>query len=247
MTTLSAEALAEGDDRLPLHQRLSDLLIEAIRRGEFGPSTPLPPESEIARRCDIAVGTVRKAMDNLTTQGVIVRQQGRGTFVRRLDLSNSLLRFFRFGREPTSIPNGTVLSSRVEPVDGVTRDALHLPLDAHVLHLERLRFLRGDPMVRETLWLPLPLFDPLRSTPPHAYPDLLYPYYESTVGVMVTRATEDLTVVAPELRDVELLDCAPDEPVVEIQRVARSFDGSPVERRISRGPARTFHYRVEIS
>lgn len=247
MTTLSADALRHGDERLPLHQRLSDLLIKAIGQGEFTPTKALPPENEIARRCDVAVGTVRKAMDNLTTQGIVERRQGRGTFVRRLDVSHSLLRFFRFGDAPTQVPRGRVLSRHLAPADPSTSEALRLPGGARVLHLERLRFLHDRPVLRENLWLPLPLFESFVDVAPPAFPDLLYPYYEDAVGVVITRATEDLSVVDADSRDIELLGCRESDPVVAIERLARSVDGSPVERRISRGPARTFRYRVEIS
>lgn len=248
MTTLSPDVLSTSDPRLPLHQRLADALAEAIRGGAFPPQQALPAESEIARDCGVSLGTVRQAMATLRERGLIERRQGRGTFVRRADLGGSLLRFFRFGDvEPGTAPTGDVLSTRVEQPDAATCTSLDLRRRDEVLRLERLRRLGGDPVVRETIWLPLPRFARLASLPPDAFPDLLYPYYEDACGAVVTRALEDLTIDRASDRDCELLACASLEPVVVIERLALAVDDAPLERRISRGAASSFHYRMEIS
>lgn len=248
MTPLSPAFLDATDDRLPLHRRLADALSAAIKRGDFPPGQPLPSESEIARDCGVALGTVRQAMSSLREQGLIERRQGRGTFVRRADFAHSLLRFYRFGDvEPGRMPTGEVLSTRTQEADAATAASLQCRVGDRVLRLERLRQFAGEPVAWETIWLPLPRFAALADLRPDRYPDLLYPFYELRCDAVIVRALEDLTIAAATDRDCELLACGSSEPVVVIERVAFAVDETPLERRISRGAAATFHYRVEIS
>lgn len=247
MTTLSAQTLAAGDPGLPLHRRLAEAIATSIRSGELDPSTPLPSEKDIARDCDVALGTVRQAMSLLREAGLIERRQGRGTFVKRADFSRSLLRFFRHGGDGSAIPEGTILSSASTTADAATAEALDLTPGDPVLQLERVRSLDGRPVVHEVLWLPLPAFAALADVATGDYPDLLYPFYEERCGVMVARAAEELQLAEATARDVELLACPDGTPIIAIERVAHDISGRPVERRLSRGDARTFRYRVEIS
>ncbi len=247
MTTLSGQDLRSRDPRLPLHRRLADALTEAIRRGDYSPSDPLPSESEIARTCDVAIGTVRQAMAQLREDGLIERRQGRGTFVRRADFSHSLLRFFRFGDGGEDVPESSILTSTTVAASEPTSRALGLDDASSVLHLHRVRRLGGRPVVHEDVYLPLPEHEPLVDLEPGEYPNLLYPLYEERCGVVVVRASEELTLSSATQRDADVLGCSVGDPVVAIERVTTAVDGRVVEHRLSRGDARTFRYRVEIS
>lgn len=247
MTTLSAQTLAAGDPGLPLHRRLAEVLAAAIRSGELTPAAPLPSEKDIARDCDVALGTVRQAMSVLQEAGLIERRQGRGTFVKRADFSRSLLRFFRFGDDAGAVPGSTILTSEETSADADTAAALDLTPGDPALHLTRVRSLAGTPVVHEVIWLPLPRFAGLTDVATDDFPDLLYPFYEERCDVMVARAHEELSFAEATSRDTELLGCAEGAPIISIERVAHAIDGRPTERRISRGDARTFRYRVEIS
>lgn len=97
------------------------------------------------------------------------------------------------------------------------------------------------------LWLAVPPFALLADVQVEDYPDLLYPFYEERCGVLVARAEEELQLAEATARDTELLDCPEGAPIITIERIAHDISGRPVERRVSRGDARTFRYRVEIS
>ena len=96
------------DERLPLYQRLREEMLAKISAGEWTPGAPIPTEAELTRHYGVAIGTVRKAVDTLVNEGLLLRSQGRGTFLRRPNFETSLARFFRQvnaggGREtPTS-------------------------------------------------------------------------------------------------------------------------------------------------
>ncbi|HAW23394.1 MAG TPA: GntR family transcriptional regulator, partial [Pseudomonas sp.] len=83
------------DERLPLYQRLREEMLAKIAAGEWTPGAPIPTEAELTRHYGVAIGTVRKAVDTLVNEGLLLRSQGRGTFVRRPNFDASLARFFR--------------------------------------------------------------------------------------------------------------------------------------------------------
>ena len=90
------------------------------------------------------------------------------------------------------------------------------------------------------------LFGALADIPPDALPNTLYTLYEERFGVTVYRAAEQLTAVAATEREAELLAVAPGTPLLEIDRLATSLDGVPVEWRLSRCRTDAHRYRVEL-
>ena len=98
------------DERLPRYQRLRDEIAEKIARHVWRPGDALPTEADLAASHNIAVGTVRKAIDALAADELVERQQGRGTFVRRPQFDASLFRFFRYaGMDEQTVPGSRLL------------------------------------------------------------------------------------------------------------------------------------------
>ena len=85
-----------SDSRLPLYQRLRDQLVEQIANNRWRPGEAIPTEAALSAEYQLSTGTVRKAVDSLVSEGILERQQGRGTFIRRPQFQSSLFRFFRF-------------------------------------------------------------------------------------------------------------------------------------------------------
>src|SRR5260370_42462779 len=113
------------DDRLPRYQRLRDDLAARINRNEWRPGEPIPSEAELGAHYGVAIGTVRKAIDQLVADAVLERQQPRGTFVRRAALNSSRFRFFRFPSESGDRPLPTRPSHR--PQSGAATSAVRPP------------------------------------------------------------------------------------------------------------------------
>ena len=116
------------DERLPLYQRLREEMLAKISSGEWTPGAPIPTEAELTRHYGVAIGTVRKAVDTLVNEGLLLRSQGRGTFLRRPNFETSLARFFRQvnaggGRE---IPTSRILSMTLRTPSKTITDALKL-------------------------------------------------------------------------------------------------------------------------
>lgn len=237
-----------SDARLPLYQRLRDQLAEQIANNRWRPGEAIPTEAALSAEYELSTGTVRKAIDALVSEGVLERQQGRGTFIRRPQFQSSLFRFFRFqsASGERRVPESRILS--VEPVaaPSAVAQALGLPADAPVIRIVRVRLLEVEPVLAEEIWLPRNRFQPLLEVDLSQKGPLLYPIYEETCGQVVAYAEETLTAESVNEVYARLLQVPVNSPVVVIERLARDYAGNPLEWRRSRGHAEHFRYRVEI-
>lgn len=237
-----------ADARLPLYQQLRDALASRIARREWLPGDALPSEAEIAQSQGVAIGTVRKAVEQLVAEGLVERRQGLGTFVLRKSFPSSLSRFFRFQSESgeSRIPHSQLLSRREAPASASVARALGLSRDDPVIALERLRTIDGAPFLWEDIWLPRRPFSALLDLAPPDFGDLLYPLYEERCGQVVASAEEILTVESADETDAARLALSPGAPLIVIARTALDAAGAAIEWRLCRGPASRFRYRVEI-
>lgn len=242
MNTLSSDA------RLPLYQRLRDHLVEQIANNRWRPGEAIPTEAVLSAEYELSTGTVRKAVDALVSEGILERQQGRGTFVRRPQFQSSLFRFFRF-QGPSGerqVPESRILSIESLAAPSAVSEALGLALDAQVIRIVRTRLLEVQPLLAEEIWLPRTRFQALLDIDLAQQGPLLYPIYESVCGQVVASAEETLTAEAVNDVYARLLQVPVHSPVVVIERLARDYAGQPLEWRRSRGHAEHFRYRVDI-
>lgn len=237
-----------SDVRLPLYQRLRDLLAEQIANNRWRPGEAIPTEATLSAEYQLSTGTVRKAIDALVSEGVLERQQGRGTFVRRPQFQSSLFRFFRF-QTPAGerqVPESRILSIEAVAAPSAVAHVLGLSIQAPVIRIIRVRLLDVQPVLAEEIWLPCNRFQPLLEIDLSCKGPLLYPIYEEVCGQVVASAEETLT--AESVSDVyaRLLNIPINSPVVVIERLARDYAAMPLEWRRSRGHAEHFRYSVDI-
>ncbi|SFA90553.1 GntR family transcriptional regulator [Pseudomonas sp. NFPP24] len=242
MNTLSSDA------RLPLYQRLRDQLIEQIANNRWRPGEAIPTEAVLSAEYALSTGTVRKAVDALVSEGILERQQGRGTFVRRPQFQSSLFRFFRF-QGPSGerqVPQSRILTVESVAAPSAVSEALGLASEAQVIRIVRTRLFDVQPLLAEEIWLPRARFQALLDIDLAVQGPLLYPVYESVCGQVVASAEETLTAESVNAVYARLLQVPVNSPVVVIERLARDYAGQPLEWRRSRGHAEHFRYHVDI-
>lgn len=243
----SSPALAQTDQRLPLHARVKDDLIRRVRANEWGSTTPLPPESALAEEYGISVGTLRRVLSELAAEGLLERHQGRGTYVRRATFQHSLFRFFRMGGGIGQTPGSRILNRNTQDAQDRIAKALQVEEHSPVLHLHRLRLWEDTPFLVEDIWVPLPWFQPIADIALNELGNLLYPEYEARIGLVIGSATEELSVTQATHGQAALLSCKGGDPLVKINRIARTHTGDVAEYRESYGLASSFRYQVEIN
>ncbi len=236
-----------SDDRLPAYVRLRDTLAARIARGEWTAKEPIPSEARLAQEYGLSVGTVRKGVDGLVNEGLLERRQGSGTFVRAPSFDATLFRFFQLREadgSQLSIPSSKVILRSICTAPSEAADALGTQ---HVIKILRLRSLSDLPVLFEEIYIPADRFSGFQSLPDSAFGPLLYPLYFEKFGVLVKRATDDLSFGQANERSANQLKLNIDDPLVIIRRTAFDIEDKPVEWRIAHGSAAQFLYRSEIT
>lgn len=218
----------------PVWRQVRAAIVAEIAAGEFPPGTPLPAEKSLAERFGCAIGTIRRATDGLVSEGVLTRQQGRGTFVAE-HTSERSFRFFHLRR-----PDGTAELPRTEFLDFSDRTAnatqaaaLDVAPGTPLLRARHVQHLAGRPAMLEKLWLPAALFPGLDGPRFAGRNGTVYDLYQREFGISVTRIDEQLRAAIAPPRIASRLGLEPGAPALFIQRIAFAVDGKPVELRFA--------------
>jgi len=227
---MSAGGVATIDRRSPvtLHHQCKELLRQRIQAGEFQPGDTIPPERELEARYGLSRTTVRQAISELVSEGVLYRQQGRGTFVSRHNIPYDLRRLTSFtedmrlrGHQPATRLLQAGLVTAPEPAV----QALGL-LSAQAFLVERLRLADGESMGIHTAYLPPQLaVDPRELAAGRS----LYGLLAERHHVTVAKAEETLEAVAAPGQVAALLGVRRGMPLMRVERVTYADSGDPVE------------------
>ncbi|WP_407492985.1 GntR family transcriptional regulator [Pseudooceanicola sp. MF1-13] len=241
-----SNGFAASDDRLPAYARLRDTLTARIASGVWTPDKPIPSEARLAREFDVSVGTVRKAVDGLVDEGLLERRQGSGTYLHAPSFNASLFRFFAMrdgDGGPLSIPQSKmILRSRAD----APAEASKALGTAKTIKIVRLRSLQDQPVLFEEIYIPCARFEGFEALPDTAFGPLLYPTYFEHFGVLVKRATDEVSFGNASDAVAQQLRIKTGDPLAVIRRTAFDIEDKPVEWRIASGSAHGFRYRSEI-
>ena len=240
---------AEAPSFSPLYQQIKGLLTRSLTLGEWKAGEALPAETELAQRFKVSQGTVRKALDALTADGLLVRRQGKGTFVATHAEAQVQYRFLRLmpdqGAREAMQRRFLDLRRLRAPAD-IAR-ALDLKAGDGVLQLRRLLLSGDTPVVLDDIWLGARLFKGLTAERLQAYRGPMYGLFEAEFGVQMIRAEEKIRAVAAGEAEAALLAVAARSPLLLVVRRSFTYADRPVELR--RGLYRTeaHYYRNELS
>jgi GntR family transcriptional regulator len=228
----------------PLYAQIKDLMLGRLASGQWRPGDLLPSEPKLAAEFGVSQGTARKALDALADMHLLVRRQGKGTYVTAHTPDRALFHFFHLVRNDGAhqLPESRVLRSREGQASPAEREHLELPAGSRVIRIDRLRFLDGVPVLCERLVVSAAMFPGLAERDPEALPNTIYALYEREFHAPIASAVERLSAIPADAKDAKLLRIAPGSPLLQIDRVALGHDERPVEWRVSRCDARNHHY-----
>jgi GntR family transcriptional regulator len=213
----------------PLHQQLREVLIKRIVDGEWRAGAAIPNEIELAREFGLSSGTVRKALDWMENAQLVVRQQGRGTFVRDQTSSDVLIRFSSFrNADGTAVRD---LATSVELSEGRAADdesaRLGLKPGARVHRITQIRTADGVAFAYEKLVLPVALFPNLdRKAPVNNIGETAF-----ANGLLLGNGREQIAVGEATGKIATALGLKPGSTVLVLDRVVQTIDGKPAEWR----------------
>lgn len=231
----------------PLYQQVKDLLIERLIGGYWKPGNLLPSEMQLAEELGVSQGTVRKALDEMTASNLLVRRQGRGTYVAEHDQEHALFHFFKMtGRQGQPlVPESRVLKISRGPSKTTEAGRLEIAHREDVIRITRVRSLEGRPAIFERIVLPAALFPGLDAR--RDLPNTLYTLFARDFGVTIGRADERLSAVAAGAEAARHLELDREAPLLAIDRTAHALNNHPVEWRLSLCDTRDQVYSVTLA
>jgi GntR family transcriptional regulator len=238
-----------GDPR-PLYAQVRDQLIERIRSGAWKPGQLIPNEFEIAAEFGVSQGTARKAIEALASERLVLRRQGRGTFVVEHTPAHVLFRFFNIldDDDKTPItPDSTQVKAEIARATREERARLDMAAADNVIRISRVRTRDGKPFITELIALPEKLFPGLVDLP--NIPNTIYDLFQKSYGILMMRTDDRLSAVAADAAAAAALGVAPGAPLLRIDRTAYALDDLPIEWRTSLCHLENAHYiaRTKLS
>ena len=217
----------------PLYRQIKALILQALESGEWRPGQAIPSEQELAARFSVSQGTVRKAIDEMAADNLLVRKQGKGTYVASHNDPRALFRFLR-----------------LVPVDGELSSPQSIPLDcwrakagqeasrmlaiepgAPIIIVRRLLKFASKPVVIDEIYLPGEVFQGLTAETLQGWNGSLYSLFERRFGVRMIRAQERIRAVAADRGASEALKLPEGTPLLSVERVTYTYGDKPVEWR----------------
>lgn len=236
----------------PLYQQIKALILQSLQSGEWKPGEAIPSEMELAARYRVSQGTVRKAIDELAADNLVMRRQGKGTFVSTHAEQHVGYRFLKLvpdsgEREDEGPAQRTILECRRVRASAEVARCLQLRTGDAVVQARRVLAFRGVPTILEDLWLPGNTFKGLTAEQMAGYQGPTYALFELEFGVRMVRAEEKIRAVAADAQQAALLALAPGAPLLSVERLSYTYNDVPMELRRGLYRTDTHHYRNDLS
>ncbi|MES2975070.1 MAG: GntR family transcriptional regulator [Pseudomonadota bacterium] len=236
----------------PLYQQIKSLILQSLQAGEWKPGEAIPSEMDLAARFRVSQGTVRKAIDELAAENLVIRRQGKGTFVATHAEQHVQYRFLKLMPDSGDLDSegpaqrDIVDCKRLRATADIARALALRPGDA-VLQVRRILAFAGVPTILEDLWLPGAPFKGLTAERLADYHGPMYALFETEFGVRMVRAEEKIRAVSPDDAQCALLKVERSTPLLSVERTAYTYNDVPMELRRGLYRTDTHHYRNELS
>lgn len=233
----------------PLYQQIKALITQSLQSGEWKPGELIPSEVELANRFKVSQGTVRKAIDELSAENLVVRRQGKGTFVATHHEARAQFRFLRLMPDvgEAHYPDNKIIEVKRMRAPAEVARQLDVKSGDSVVFIRRIQSFDGAPTILEELWLPGVIFKGLTAERLIEYKGPMYGLFESEFGTHMIHAAEKIRAVPAEQDAATLLAVAVGTPLLSVERVSFTYGNKPVEVRRGLYLTGNHHYQNELS
>jgi GntR family transcriptional regulator len=228
----------------PLYQQIKALITQRLISGEWSPGAVIPSEMELAARFGVSQGTVRKAIDELAAENIMVRRQGKGTYVATHSEDAVKLRFLRLVAADGSkelLDNKLLSCERSKASANIAR-MLDIRAGSAVIEIKRLLLFSSKPQILDCIILPTVSFKGVTAERIKAFNGSMYRMYETQLGIHMVRAEERLTAVGADAEIAAVLNLRPGTPLLSIERVSYTYGDKPMEWRLGLCLTDDHHY-----
>ncbi|SAK63016.1 GntR family transcriptional regulator [Caballeronia arationis] len=232
MSTMTEMPTALGGTR---YKEVKSAVLGALAAQEWKGGEAIPSEKRLAERFGVSIGTLRKAIDELCAENILVRHQGLGTFVAMHQRDRHFFRFFRIVRRDgdKTYPVVSLVNFRRTKASRDVAARLQIAEGTRVFQFTNMLALHDAVVIVESIVLPETRFAGLTEAALRDRPNTLYNFYQDAFGINVVGTDERVRVAQASELEGKLLGLATAAPVLEVERVAYSYHHQPVEYRIS--------------
>jgi DNA-binding GntR family transcriptional regulator len=241
---MAMDVVIDRRSPIPLYFQLSQQLEQAIDRGDLKPGDRIDTEVDLAERFGLSRPTVRQAIQELVSKGMLVRRRGVGTQVvaghvrRQVELTSLFDDLMKADHRPTT----KVLTLETRAASRTVANELNLPDGSEVIHLERLRMDAGQPLAIMRNWLPLDLvhlsLEDLETTG-------LYDILRRS-GVHIRVANQRIGATAASPVEARALKVKAGAPLVTMERVSFDHSGRAVEYATHSYRSDRYHFETTL-
>ena len=234
---------------LTAYEEVKQKITEDLVRGRYPMGQALPAEKDLSKELDVSIGTLRKAVDELVAEGIVVRRQGRGTYVAEHDLKRLLYYFFHVVKhdvDKKANPRVELVSLNTAVATKEEASKLNIKEGAPVWRLVNCLYLEEHCVMIDQITLDKKRFKNLNRSEFINREGSIYQLYQMKYGQTVVRSSERLRASLVSKQHAEWLDIKPNSPVLVIRRVALGIQDDPIEWRISTLNTNQYEYFSEL-
>jgi GntR family transcriptional regulator len=241
MSTVTTMPSALGGTR---YKEVKEGMLAALSAQEWKGGEAIPSEKRLAERFGVSIGTLRKAIDELCAENILIRHQGLGTFVVLHRRDRHFFRYFRVVRRDgeRSYPVVTLVNFKKGKASRVIAGKLGVAEGTRVFTFTNALALHDKVVMTETITTPETLFPTLTEAMLRDRKDTLYNFYQDAFGINVVGTDERVRVAKATELESEVLALPAGAPVLEVERIAYSYNQKPVEYRISHVNTEEYEY-----
>lgn len=245
---MSTALIAGTPHSHPLYEEIRDEITRGLVTGEWKPGDLIPSEADLAKRFGVSKGTIRRALDELVSERILVRRQGRGTFVATHSRDRTLYHFFHLIRRDGSkeSPVAELLSYRVIRGADEACDTLEIDRQSKLVSVRNLVRLAGEPVFIDEILIPQAYVPGLTEAIYKSRESTIYALYQSRFNINVIRISEQLDAGLAPAEHAKLLGIRANTPVLVIDRVAFTYHDKPVELRKSWVNTESYVYHSDL-
>ena len=237
----SPGGLATG---VPIYKQIARAITRRLEQGAWKPGEAIPSETQLKQEFGVAIGTIRKAVDELAAQNMLVRQQGRGTFVATHNRDRLLFHFFHVERQDgyKEYPDVQLYDFTRTRLNREAAEKLGMHEGDRALRFRNTLALEGRMIMLDDIVLPERLFPRLTEKKLRERSGTLYNLYQDDYRISVVRTAQRLSSGNVPRDVAKALDLPSGLPVLMIRRVAFAYHDKPVEYRVSYVDTRQHDY-----
>jgi GntR family transcriptional regulator len=232
----------------PLYIQVKKRITESLVSSEWPPGQSIPSEMELAKKYNVSQGTVRKAIDDLAADKILIRRQGKGTFVSTHNEENIQLRFLRLTEKTgkKEVLENKLISFEREKASNQIAKALGVNTSSTLISIKRLLTFNGKPLIFDFIKIPSVSFRGLTPEKVIEKKGSMYRMYETDFGIQMLHADEKIKAVAANKETSSILNISESSPLLSVERLSYTYDNKPIEWRLGLCVTLDHYYKTEL-